>query len=71
MITRRYFSTKINTNIDYYKILKIPKTATSDEIKQSYYKLAKQLHPDLQIPGTVTTEQFKQVTSAYDILGNQ
>jgi DnaJ-class molecular chaperone len=44
------FSTKLNFNTKpdtcYYKILNVPTTATSDNIKKEYYKLAKKYHPD-------------------------
>ena len=42
------FSTKINLKPDtcYYKILNVPTTATQEEIKKEYYKLAKKYHPD-------------------------
>ena len=53
----RHFASKVLP--DYYKILKITPSASSAEIKQSYYKLAKELHPDLQNEKKITGEQFK------------
>lgn len=47
MLARRVYNfaaSKKNKNL--YEILKIPRTATPDEIKSSYYKLAKEHHPD-------------------------
>lgn len=51
--------------MDYYSILGVAKTATSDEIKQAYRKLAKEHHPD-RTGGDDTT--FKQINEAYDTL---
>ena len=55
---------------DPYEILGIAKTATADEIRSAYRKLAKRLHPDLN-PGDKTAEdKFKEVTGAYDLLSD-
>ena len=55
---------------DPYKTLGVDKTASAEEIKKAYRKLAKQLHPDLN-PGDESVEQrFKEVSLAYDILGD-
>src|ERR1700744_5692350 len=53
-----------------YETLGVKPTATSDEIRKSYRKLAKQLHPDLN-PGKPEAEaRFKSVTAAYDLLSD-
>src|SRR5437879_5215646 len=53
---------------DYYEILGVPRTATSDEIKRSYRKLAVKHHPDKN-PGDHTAEEkFKELGEAYDVL---
>jgi molecular chaperone DnaJ len=52
---------------DYYKVLGVPSTATDKEITKSYRKLAKALHPDTN-PGS--EERFKEVSAAYDVLGD-
>jgi DnaJ-class molecular chaperone len=57
-------------NNDPYKILGVPKTATQDEIKKAYRKLAKSLHPDLHPDDAAKLEQFKAVSAAYDLLGD-
>jgi molecular chaperone DnaJ len=53
---------------DYYKVLGVAKTATDKEIARAYRKLAKQYHPDAN-PGS--EERFKEISAAYDVLGDQ
>lgn len=55
---------------DLYAVLGVPKTATEDEIKKAYRKLAKKYHPDLH-PGDKEAEaKFKEVNDAYEVLGD-
>lgn len=55
---------------DYYKILGVPKTATADEIKKSYRKLALQYHPDKnKTPGA--EEKFKEIAEAWTVLSDK
>jgi len=52
---------------DYYKILGISKSATADEIKKAYRKLALEHHPDT---GGQSDEKFKEINEAYQILSD-
>ncbi len=55
---------------DPYKVLRVAKSASADDIKAAYRKLAKKLHPDLN-PGDADVEQrFKEVSQAYGIVGD-
>src|SRR5271155_3121721 len=55
---------------DPYTLLGVARTATSDEIRAAYRKLAKKHHPDLN-PGNKTAEDlFKRVSSANDLLSD-
>lgn len=56
---------------DPYKVLGVPRTASDEEIRRAYRKLAKELHPDLNPKDRVNAEErFKKVSAAYDIVGD-
>lgn len=55
---------------DYYKILGVERTASKDEIKKAYRKLAMKYHPDKNKDDKEAEEKFKQVSEAYAVLGN-
>ena len=55
---------------DYYEVLGISKTASDDEIKKAYRRLAKKYHPDVSTE-TNAEAKFKEVQEAYDVLSDQ
>jgi len=55
---------------DYYKILEVSRTASADQIKSAYRKLAKKYHPDRNPNDKTAEDKFKEVREAYDVLSN-
>lgn len=56
---------------DPYQVLGVSKDASDDDIKKAYRKLSKQYHPDLNRDNPEATEKFKEVNTAYEILGDK
>lgn len=55
---------------DYYKILGVEKTASADEIKKAYRKLAVKYHPDKNQGNKAAEEKFKEINEANEVLGD-
>ncbi len=56
--------------IDYYKILEIDKTASAEDIKKGYRKLARKLHPDLNPNDKEAHKKFQQINEANEVLSD-
>jgi molecular chaperone DnaJ len=55
---------------DYYKVLGVAETASAKDITKAYRKLARELHPDRNPGDAAAEERFKDVSAAYDVLGD-
>ena len=55
---------------DYYEVLGVSKSASAEELKKAYRKLAKQYHPDLHPDDKECEAKFKEVNEAYEVLSN-
>ncbi|MCX7826992.1 MAG: J domain-containing protein, partial [Verrucomicrobiae bacterium] len=55
---------------DYYQILGVPRSASEEEIKQAFRKLARKHHPDVAKDKKAAEEKFKEINEAYEVLGN-
>jgi molecular chaperone DnaJ len=55
---------------DYYSVLGVPQGATDKDISRAYKKLAKQYHPDANSGNKDAEERFKEISAAYDVLGD-
>src|SRR5437764_8359 len=55
---------------DFYAVLGVPSTATQDEVKKAYRKLAKKFHPDANANDPKAAERFKEISEANNVLGD-
>lgn len=55
---------------DFYAVLGVSSTSTADEIKKQYRRLAKQYHPDTNQNDPKAADRFKEISEAYNVLGD-
>ena len=60
----------MSTKRDYYEVLGVSRDADSSAIKKAYRKLAKKYHPDTNAGSSAAEDKFKEISEAYDILGD-
>ena len=68
-MTQVRFIRDFDPSKDYYSTLGVTKNATDKFIKQAYYKMAMKFHPDKN--KGKTTEKFKEIAAAYEVLGDK
>ena len=56
---------------DFYKVLGVAEDASDKDITKAYRKLARELHPDKNPGDTAAEERFKDVSAAYDVVGDE
>ena len=57
--------------MNLYKVLEVSESATYEEIRKSYRKLARKYHPDSNPGNKEAEEKFKQISEAYEVLGDE
>ncbi len=61
----------MSTNLNPYEVLKLDESASSDEIKKAYRKLCLINHPDRNNSSSESTKKFQDITSAYELIGDE
>ena len=56
---------------DYYKVLGVAENASAKDITKAYRKLARELHPDANPGNEAAESRFKEISAAYDVLGDE
>ncbi|MFY9399041.1 MAG: J domain-containing protein [Desulfomonilia bacterium] len=56
---------------DYYEVLGVPRNASAKQIKEAYRRLSRKWHPDINPGNREAEERFKEISSAYDVLGDE
>ncbi len=56
---------------DFYEVLGVPRSASQDEIRKAYKKLAKKFHPDANTADPDAEKKFSEITEAYDVLSDE
>lgn len=56
---------------NYYEVLGVPETATAKDITRAYRKLAREFHPDANPGNAAAEEKFKEISAAYDVIGDE
>ncbi|KFM63548.1 Protein tumorous imaginal disc, mitochondrial, partial [Stegodyphus mimosarum] len=70
-ICRTVHTSNVASAKDYYKILGIPRNASSVKIKEAYYELAKKKHPDVNAGNPEARAKFQEISEAYKVLGDE
>src|SRR5215218_11066762 len=55
---------------DYYAVLGVSSTASQDEVKKQYRRMAKKYHPDANANDPKASEKFKEISEAYNVVGD-
>ena len=56
---------------DFYEVLGVPRSASQDEIRKAYKKLARKFHPDVKPADPDAEKKFSEITEAYDVLSDE
>lgn len=56
---------------DYYAVLGVSQQATAKDITKEYRRLAREHHPDANAGNEKSEERFKEISAAYDVLGDE
>ena len=56
---------------DFYEVLGVSKTASQEEIRKAYKKLARKFHPDVKPADPDAEKKFSEITEAYDVLSDE